>query len=65
MDLGGIGWGGIDCTDLSQDRAQWRALVIVVIHLRVPYNAESCVETQLVAIRVVFSSIGIVIWLVD
>jgi hypothetical protein len=32
MDLREIGWGGIDWTDLAQDRDQWRALV----NLRVP-----------------------------
>jgi hypothetical protein len=27
MDLREIGWGGIECIDLNQDRNQWRALV--------------------------------------
>jgi hypothetical protein len=31
-----IGWGGIDWTDLSQHRDQWRALVKTVMNLRVP-----------------------------
>jgi hypothetical protein len=35
MDLREIGWGGMDWIDLSQDRDQWRALVITVIKLRV------------------------------
>jgi hypothetical protein len=26
MDLGEVGWGGINWTDLVQDRDQWRAL---------------------------------------
>jgi hypothetical protein len=27
LDLGEIGWDGIDCIDMAQDRDQWRALV--------------------------------------
>jgi hypothetical protein len=36
MDLRGIGWGGMDWINLAQDRDQWRALVIMVMNLRVP-----------------------------
>jgi hypothetical protein len=36
MDLREIGWGGVDWIDLAQDRDQWRALVNVVMNLRVP-----------------------------
>jgi hypothetical protein len=36
MDLGEIGWDGVDWIDLAQDRAQWRALVNMVMNLRVP-----------------------------
>jgi hypothetical protein len=36
MDLRDIGWDGIDWIDLAQDRDQWRALVNIVINLRVP-----------------------------
>jgi hypothetical protein len=36
MDLREIGWGGMDLTDLAQDRDQWRALVNTVMNLQVP-----------------------------
>jgi hypothetical protein len=36
MDLRAIGWSGMDCTDLAQDRDQWRALVNMVMNLQVP-----------------------------
>jgi hypothetical protein len=36
MDLGEIGWGGMDWIDLAQDRNQWRALVNTVMKLQVP-----------------------------
>jgi hypothetical protein len=36
MDLREIGWGGMDWIDLAQDRNQWRALVNMIIHFRVP-----------------------------
>jgi hypothetical protein len=35
MDLLEIGWGGVDCIGLAQDRNKWRALVNVVMNLRV------------------------------
>jgi hypothetical protein len=35
MDLGEIGWGGINWTDLTQDRDQLRALVNMVMNLGV------------------------------
>jgi hypothetical protein len=31
-----IGWGGVDWIGLAQDRNKWRALVNVVMNLRVP-----------------------------
>jgi hypothetical protein len=34
-DLGEIGWGGVDWIGLAQDRDRWRALVNVVMNLRV------------------------------
>jgi hypothetical protein len=33
MDLREIGLGGMDWTDLAQDRDQWRALVSIVMNL--------------------------------
>jgi hypothetical protein len=31
-----IGWGGVDWIGLAQDMDKWRALVNVVMNLRVP-----------------------------
>jgi hypothetical protein len=36
MDLREIGWGAMDWTDLAQDRDQRRALVSIIMNLRVP-----------------------------
>jgi hypothetical protein len=33
MDLGEIGWDGMDWIDLAQDRDQWRAFVNTVMNL--------------------------------
>jgi hypothetical protein len=35
LDLGKIGWGGVDWIYLGQDRDKWRALVNAVMNLRV------------------------------
>jgi hypothetical protein len=31
-----VGWGGMDWIDLAQDKEKWRALVKMVMNLRVP-----------------------------
>jgi hypothetical protein len=36
MDLGQIGWGGVDWIGLAQDRVKWTALVNAVMYLQVP-----------------------------
>jgi hypothetical protein len=36
MDRREIGWDGVDWIDIAQDRDQWRALVNMVLNLRVP-----------------------------
>jgi hypothetical protein len=36
IDLGEIGWDGVDWIDLAQNRDKWRALVNTVMNLRVP-----------------------------
>jgi hypothetical protein len=38
MNLGEIGWAGMDWIGLTQERDQWRSLVNVVINLWVPQN---------------------------
>jgi hypothetical protein len=39
MDLGEIGWGGVDWMDLAQDKDKRRALINAVTNLRVPQNS--------------------------
>jgi hypothetical protein len=36
MDLGEVGWGDVDWIGLAKDRTRWRALVNLVLNLRVP-----------------------------
>jgi hypothetical protein len=35
-DLGEVGWSDVDWIGLAQDRNRWRALVNLVLNLRVP-----------------------------
>jgi len=39
MDLQEVGLGGVDWINVVRDREKWRALVNVVMNLRVPKNA--------------------------
>jgi hypothetical protein len=39
MDLGEIGWGGVGCSGLVQDKNNWRALVSAVMNRGLPENA--------------------------
>jgi hypothetical protein len=39
MDLGEVGWGDVDWIGLAQDRNRRRALVTLVLNLRVPLTA--------------------------
>jgi hypothetical protein len=36
MDLGEVGWGGMDWIGVAQDRDRWRALVNATTYLRDP-----------------------------
>jgi hypothetical protein len=36
MDLGKVGWGGVDWIGLAQDRNRWRTLANAVMNLRFP-----------------------------
>jgi hypothetical protein len=36
MDLGEIGWGGVDWIDVAQDKDKWSALLNMALNLRVP-----------------------------
>jgi hypothetical protein len=36
MDLGEIGWDGVDWNGLAQDKDKWRALVNSILNLVVP-----------------------------
>jgi hypothetical protein len=36
MELREVGWGDVDWIDVAQDRNRWRAIVNLVLNLRVP-----------------------------
>jgi hypothetical protein len=42
IDFREIRWGGMDWSDLAQDRHQWKALVKKVKNLRVPSSFGEC-----------------------
>jgi hypothetical protein len=48
MDLGEIGWCGMDWIDLAQYRDQWRSLVNAVMNRRVPQNARKFLNSYTV-----------------
>jgi hypothetical protein len=45
MDLREIEWGGMDWIDLAPNMDQWRALLNVVMNLRVLWNVGKCLST--------------------
>jgi hypothetical protein len=36
MDLREIGWNGMDCIYLAQNRDQWRAVINTILNLQLP-----------------------------
>jgi hypothetical protein len=47
MDSREIGWGGVECIHLAQDRDRWRAVVNAVMNLRVMAKSRVSVLTRL------------------
>jgi hypothetical protein len=44
LDLGDIGWGGVDWICVAQNRDKWRALVSAVKNLRVSIKCWETIE---------------------
>jgi hypothetical protein len=44
LELGEVGWGGVDWIGLAQDRDKWRALVNPVMNLRVSIKYWETIE---------------------
>jgi hypothetical protein len=61
-DLVEVGWGDVDWIGLARDRDRWRALVNLILNLRVSQNAgkPSSVQKQLGISRVVLSCMELV-----
>jgi hypothetical protein len=56
MDLGEVGWGGVDWIGLAQDRNKWRALVNSVL----TFGFHEMLGNYRVASRVVLRSIELI-----
>jgi hypothetical protein len=48
MNLGQIGWGGVNWTGLAQDKDKTRALVNAVMNLRVPQNTAKVLSSFII-----------------
>jgi hypothetical protein len=61
MDLREIGWDGVDCIGLAQDRDKWRGLVNSVMNVQIPGSAGKISSSfTTVASPVVLNSIELV-----
>jgi hypothetical protein len=65
MDLGEVEWGNVDWIGLAQERGKWKAVVNLVLTFRFHKMLGNYrVVSQLVASRVVLSSIELVSYIV-
>jgi hypothetical protein len=53
IDIGEVGWGGVDWIGLAQDTDMWRALVNVVMNLLGKNRVASQLVTSLCSIELV------------